>query len=46
MEGSSSAVTDNEMAMWKLVYSKTCWHFPKQGVLTSIILLLKSHQHG
>lgn len=43
MEGNSSAVTDNEMEMWELAL-KIRWHFPKQGVLTSIILLLKSHQ--
>lgn len=42
-EGNSSEVTDNEMEMWELVL-KICWHFPKQGVLTSIILLPKSHQ--
>ena len=41
--GNSSAVTNNEMEMWELAL-KICWHFPKQGVLTSIILLLKSHQ--
>lgn len=38
-----SEVTDDEMEMWEPVL-KICWHFPKPGVLTSIILLLKSHQ--